>query len=495
MIEALLGLDIGTTSTKAVLFDREGREHARAASAPYRSHSPHPGWVEQDPEEIWQAVLAVIREVLAQAGETLHVLGMSMAAQSGSLQPAGKDGEPVYPLITWMDGRTEELVRRWRRDGFQEWVKPLSGWTLYPGLCLPTIAWLQQHAPETFAAAETFFSLNDFLVHRLTGLKVTNPSNAGGMQLVDIHTGAWGAELCELAGISVSRLSDLQPSGSVIGRIRPEISRMLGLPEETLLINGGHDQGCTALGLGITDPGSLLLACGTAWVFTGVTRTPDRTAIPDALDLNFHVLPDRWTMSQSLGGLGASLEWWVGQAWQGERAARFAALDRELAATSPNGSLVFLPLTGGHENPATTRAGGFVGLRLGDSRAQMARAVLESAGYELAWALEAVTGADMPVQSLSMVGGAANSPAWPSILADITAVSFRKPACDSWPALGAAVLAGLGTGLYQDVSEALGYFRKESERIKPDPEASGFYARAIGRYKAAVEQAQELPAS
>ncbi len=346
MEDAILGLDIGTTSTKAVLFAVDGAELATAERT-YPLHTPQAGWVEQDPEELWQALIHVLRTIGSEAGQQWRILALALAAQSGSLLPANQDGMPVYPIITWLDGRTEALVKRWRAAGVQEQVRPISGWHLYPGLCLPTIAWLRQHRPDVFAAAGRYFSVNDYLVHRLTGRFCTNPSNGGGMQLEDVATGAWSPELCALAGIEPDRLSPIQPAGAIVGSITPEVCRLTGLPSETVVVNGGHDQGCTALGLGVTSPGKILLGCGTAWVITGVVEAPDVSALPDSLDMNFLPTPQqasrRWTVSQSLGGLGASLEWLLRQWWQGAdagssgqalletaRKEAYAALDSEL---------------------------------------------------------------------------------------------------------------------------------------------------------------------
>ena len=499
MIKTLLGLDVGTTSTKAVLFDLAGKEVARTISPPYRNHTPHPDWVEQDPEEVWQAVLTAVRGVMTQVEGEVHVKALCMAAQSGSLLPADANGEPVYRLITWMDGRTEELVRQWRNEGIQEQVKPISGWSLYPGLCLPTIAWLRRHDPEIFAAARHYFSVNDFIAYRLTGQYCTNPSNGGGMQLVDIKTGQWSDPLCTLAGITPDKLSPLQPTGAVIGEIKPDLCNTTGLPQGTVLVNGGHDQGCTALGLGVTSPGKLLLACGTAWVVTGVTDSADMSQVPDALDLNFHPAPHRWTVSQSLGGLGASLEWWINQAWQGvnDRASRkdiFAALDIELAQTeSASDGLFFMPLTGGHDGPATTQRGGFVGVQLSHTRADMARAVMESAAFELRWALAAIEQAGMPVDKLWMVGGAAQSPHWPAILANATGRSICLPQYDNWPALGAAILAGIGVGVFESIDEGLKRFQKPAQVILPDEALRSLYDVSFASYKQHAQNVKLLP--
>jgi xylulokinase len=211
------------------------------------------------------------------------------------------------------------------------------------------------------------------------------------------------------------------------------------------------------------------------------------------LDLNFHVLPERWMVSQSLGGLGASLEWWLEQAWVGNRKERFAALSREFSQTQPNGQLFFLPLTGGHDDPATTRQGGFVGLQLSHNRAAMARAIMESAAYELRWALAVAKAAGMPVERLWMVGGAANSVHWPAILAHVTGLPIRLPAYDNWPALGAALLAGLGVGLFQSVEAGLANFQKPFSDIEPDGRLMSLYTQNFEEYQAYCSWVRQSP--
>ena len=516
MEDAILGLDIGTTSTKAVLFALSGAELATAEKA-YPLHTPQPSWAEQDPEVLWRALVDVLRATASEAGQRYRILALALAAQSGSLVPAAADGTPVYPIITWMDGRTEGLVGGWLAEGVEEQVRPVSGWHLYPGLCLPAIAWLRQHDPETFAAAGRYLSVNDFLVHRLTGRFCTNPSNGGGMQLVDIATGEWSPELCALAGIEPVQLSPIQPAGAVIGAITAEVSRLTGLPAETVVVNGGHDQGCTALGLGVTTPGKILLGCGTAWVITGVAEAPDPSgasgfhpeesegswaqALPDSLDLNFLPVPQaeptRWAMSQSLGGLGASLEWLVRQWWlgagagsggqpmpEGARKQAYAALDGELEGTRPGGDgLFFQPLTGGHSAPAGEQRGSLLGLRLDHSRADVGRAVMEGAAYELRWALEPIRSAGMPVEKMWMIGGAAQSPLWPAILAGVTGVPLSLPQYGHWPAVGAAILAGLGAGLYGTLAEAQARFERPARQVEPDRETMPIYDDCFAAYQ------------
>jgi xylulokinase len=488
MDDAILGLDIGTTSTKAVLFELAGTELA-VAEWTYRLSTPQLGWVEQNPEEVWQALIHVLRTVMDRtsvgASTWGRPLALALAAQSGSLLPARRDGTPIAPIITWLDGRTEALVQRWRAEGVQEVVRAISGWHLYPGLCLPTIAWLRENQPEIFAAAEHYFSVNDFLIHRLTGQFCTNPSNGGGMQLLDIASGAWSPELCGLGGIEAGQLSPVLPAGAVVGTITPEVSRLTGLPAETVVVNGGHDQGCMALGLGVTEPGKVLLGCGTAWVITGVTDSPDLAALPPTLDLNFHPVPGRWTISQSLGGLGASLEWLLRQCWPGaDRADAYAVLDAEMAQTRAGGDgLFFQPLTGGHRAPAGDQRGGLWGLRLDHSRADLARAVMEGAAYELRWALEPIRQAGLPVERMWMIGGAASSPLWPAIVADVTGVPLSLPQGKHWPAVGAAIVAGVGIGAFETLAAGQACFRGPARQIEPDQARMSVYDERFTAYQ------------
>jgi xylulokinase len=481
MPDALFGLDIGTSSTKAVLFDIDGNELVRAESDPYPFETPSPGWVEQDPERIWEAVEGVVRRIVGAKSPQVNIQAICMAVQSGSLLAADASGRPVTPLITWLDGRTKGLVQKWKQDQIETKVRRLSGWSLYPGLPLPTIAWLKDHEPEVFKAAAYFFSLNDFLTYRLTGERITNPSNAGGMQLVDIHHPQWQAELCQLAGVSTHQLSQIQPSGTLIGPIFDQLSEEWGLPKGIPLINGGHDQACTALGLGLLEPGKMLLACGTAWVYSSPALDPNPDKLPKVLDMNYHAVPEAWIVSQSLGGMGASLSWWMDQTGSGSRDERFKDLTEALTRTEPNQELFFMPLTGGYDGPATIRSGGFVGLGLNHTWGDMGRAIMESPGYELRWALDRWDQAEM-IKSLWMVGGAANNPLWPEILAGITGIPIQVPAYDNWPALGAAILGGIGNGVYPDAQTGAEIFQRSSRTIQPDQSQQAVYASSFERY-------------
>jgi xylulokinase len=193
--------------------------------------------------------------------------------------------------------------------------------------------------------------------------------------------------------------------------------------------------------------------------------------------------------------LGASLEWWANQAWQGIAEPRsrndiYANLDDEVGQTEPGGAgLYFLPLTGGHDNPATTQRGGFVGLQLSHGRANMARAIMESAAYELRWALADIQEAGLPVDKLWMVGGATSSSYWPTILANTTGIPIYLPHYDNWPALGAAVIAGMGAGLFDSIEDGLKRFEKPTFPVEPNEIIRQLYDRGFDTYRKQVGNA------
>jgi len=490
MQNSLLGLDIGTTATKAVLFDLDGTELVTAEQN-YPLSTPQAGWAEQDPEAVWQAVISVLQEVVSKAGHERKILALALAAQSGSLIPAKADGTPVYPMITWLDSRTEALVKEWQAEGIEKTVRQVSGWLLHPGLPFPNIAWLRHFRPDTFAEVERFLGVLDFLNHRLTGKFCADLSSAAEMQLVDVSTAQWSPQLCDLVGITPDHLADLKPAGTIVGNIRAEVGSLTGLSTETLVVNGGHDQCCTALAMGMMSPGKIMLATGTAWVITGVVETPSVDTIPPNMDLNFYVVPQRWTISQLMGGFGASVEWCLNQFWQSvdpndqlSRPELYAHFNEALAQSKSGcNDLLFLPLGGSNLLPDGKSRGGFVGLRLDHTRADMSRAILEGVAFELRWTLVSIRQAGLPVEHLWVAGGATQSPVWPQILADVSGVPISLTHYAQWPALGAAILAGIGAGIFDTLETGISRFQKSPQQIMPDATQRKIYNESFAKYQ------------
>ena len=488
-----LGLDVGTSAAKAALYDGAGREVA-VAQRGYRLQTPAPGFVEQDPEQVWEAILSVIGRVVRQAGGGDDVCALSVASQSGSVIPATAAGEPLHPMITWLDTRARELVAEWRADGLEEEVWRTSGWHLNPGFPLPIVAWLRRHRPRLFARVGRFMGLNDFVIHRLSGQVATDLSSGSEMLFVDLESGEWSDRLCRLAGIDPGMLPALRLSGAPVAPVTPAVREATGLPRETLVVTGGHDQCCTALAMGITEPGQVLLASGTAWVLVAVAGAPDVASIPSQMDLSYHVVPRRWTVSQLLGGFGAALAWWLEAAWQasdgapGEDGGRLYALMERALEEGPAGGqqLFFFPPGAGAQLPERLEGGGFVGLQLSHSRNEMTRALLEGAAYEVRWALEKLGEKEMAVDGVWMAGGATRSVAWRQIVADVTGAPLGLAEEANWPARGAAMLAAAGWGLPATQVEQMA--RRPVQKVRPDPEKRRRYDEGFAAYRGLLQQ-------
>lgn len=483
MQPTILGLDVGTTAAKAVLFDLNGNELA-LSDRTYPLITPQPGWAELEPQGIWQAVQEVIAEVTSQQPQDSHISAVGLSTQGGTLIPADEAGNPVYNAITWLDQRAEPIVSAWRSQDLHRWIRERSGWSPQAGLPLASLCALRAQQPEIFSKIEAVFSVNDFLNHLLTGVRCTNLSMAGEMLLVNIKSGLYDLDLLELAGIQPGMLSPIQPSDAACAYIKPDLCQRLGLPSATPLINGGQDHACEALALGMTEPGATLLACGTAWVINTVTDKPEVDIFPPEMALNAHVIPDRWIVSQYLGSFGAGFKWWHDQFWNVKTPGKdpFTDIDTALATNYKKGTdIIYFPVSGTPRSGLSV--GGFWGLRLDHTREDMGRAVLESAAFELGLALEKLTELGRQTDELWMVGGAAHSSIWPQILADANQIPILLTQYHHGPALGAALLAGSAQGLLDNFPVWI-----LSTRIDPEPNKAAKYHDKRNAYLALLDK-------
>ncbi len=487
MADLLLGLDVGTTATKAVLFDVRGTVVA-TASRGYGLITPQPGWVEQDPEELWRAVVETVRSVREQCGAGDRILALSQSSQGGTTIPVDAEGCPTHYAISWMDGRAEAEANRVRTRWGEEFIYTLTGWPLLSSLPLQHIAWFRHNCPAEFARTRHFLFVNDFIGLRLTGQLCMNPSDASITQLVNIAAGDWDERLLDTAGIERGQLSPVHASGYVMGRLTHAASEATGLPEDTLVVNGAHDQYCAAVGTAVTRPSRMLLSCGTAWVILAVPKSLD-VGLKSGMGISCHAVVGRWGGIRSLGAVGTSLEWLLDHVWGGKDAGEkrpelYHEINQGVAATSPGADgLLFFPLAGGHGSGYGLARGGFLGLSLTHSRHHMARAVMEGTTFELRWAIEEMQAKGVKVTEVTMAGGAARSPVWPQIVADITGVPVTLPAVREAASRGAAILAGVGAGLFADAEAGFTAFKREETRLEPATQNRALYDELFTRYR------------
>ncbi len=489
MQDVVLGIDIGTSAVKILAFDLSGREVA-SAGLPYPLLTPQPGWVEQDSEVVWQALTQALKAIVDRtAGH--RILGLAIAAQAGSIIAADLAGDPVYPMITWLDTRCQELTRQWGADGTAATIRRLSGWHPFAGLPLPSIAWLRHNRPDVHAAAKRFLGPADFFIHRLTGAFATDLSAASEILLLDIQTGLWNEELCAIGGVDSARQSEVGWAGRQVGVITAEVAALTGLPAGTPVIAGGNDQPCAGLGMGMTAPGKVMLSTGTAWVLMSVVDATTTDGVPEWVNLYFHAVPGQRLGGQLVGGFGATIDWWLRQSFASpadpdlqDLSPLYPALNAAVEASPPGGNgLLFLSMNGPSQIPGARPGGGFAGLELAHTRADMSRAILEGCAFEVRWALDELRAAGVLVEELWLAGGATRSPVWPQILADVCGVPVQVAGDVDWAALGAAALAGWGVGAFPDLDTAIARLQPEHRCVEPDASLSERYAGLLAQYQ------------
>ena len=487
-MDLLIGLDVGTTGTKAIAFDLEGHVVA-SATRQYGLLTPESGWVEQNPLELWDAVATTLRAVAGQIDPGDRVIALTQSSQGGTTIPVDANFQPTYNAISWMDGRGEVEQAYIGATFGAERLYRVTGWKLMPALPLVHLLWLRKNRPEAFERTRWVTFVNDYIGWHLTGTLGMNPADASITQFFDIARADWDEELLGLAGIRRDQVSPVIPSGEVLGRLTAEAAEATDLPAGTLVGVGAHDQYCAAVGAGATRAGSTLLSCGTAWVILAMPPSLE-VGLASKMGISCHAVKGRWGGLYSLGAVGTSMEWLAENVWGGCERGRpreelFAEINDAVARSDPGaGGLLFFPPAGGHGEIYGVGRGGFVNLTLPHTRDDMARAVMEAVAFELRWAIEEIGRAGVSVSVLKMVGGASRSPVWPQIVADVTCLPVALPAISQAASWGAAILAGVAAGVYPDPEAGLAALPRAERRLEPSSDCADTYARSFEQFRA-----------
>jgi xylulokinase len=450
---SVMGIDLGTSSIKTVLIGADGRLLALAARE-YPVDTPRPGWAEQDPETWLEAATETMSEALIRAQiAPEEVLGIGLSGQMHGTVCLGRRGDPLRPAIIWADQRSREQVARVYSELGAERLGAWTGNPLATGFMLASWLWLRDEMPEVVRATAHLLLPKDYLRYRLTGQLGCEPSDGSSTLLFDAAGRGWSAPLLEALGIDPALLPPIRESAEVAGSLRPEIAALTGLREGTPVVFGGSDQALQALGHGVVDPGVVSCTIGTG----GQIFAPARAPVYDPelrLHLFCHAMPERWHLMAAILAAGLSLRWLRDNVLEGWSYAALA----DAAVQVPPGSerLFFLPYLAGERTPHMDpqASGAFIGLTLRHNREHMTRAVMEGVVFALRQGLELMTKLGVPVERVVASGGAVAHRLWLQLQADIFNRPIYRTATIEAAAVGAALLAGVGTGLYPDVLEA-----------------------------------------
>ncbi|MEE3919822.1 gluconokinase [Micromonospora sp. BRA006-A] len=433
----VVGVDIGTTSSKAVAFDTTGRQLA-SHSIGYPLEEPNPGWAEQDLDLIYQAVLGVIRAVVDEL--RVPVAGLSFSTAMHSLIGLDADGTPLTPSITWADSRASAQAERLRAAPRLA-LHRRTGTPVHPMAPLPELVWFAEQEPKLHERVAHWVGIKDLVLRRLADALVTDHSVASATGLMDIHRLAWDTEALRIAGITEEQLPQLVPTTHVLPGLTAEAARATGLPADTPLVVGAGDGPLANLGLGAVRPGVVACSIGTSGAMRVMVERPGVDPLGGVFC--YALTEDRWVVGGAINNGGIVLQW-ANDALAPELGEHAEEELLDLAATAPVGSggLIMLPYLLSERAPhwRALPRGAYVGLTHGHGRPHLVRAALEGVCQQLALVLASVRAAGNEVREVRASGGFARSALWRQILADALGMPVRFPAGHEGSGFGAALL-------------------------------------------------------
>jgi gluconokinase len=470
----VLGVDVGTTSTKVVAFDPAGTEVASAGHG-YPLDEPHPGYAVQDPDAILAAVRESVRDVVTEVGAE-RVAGLSFSAAMHGLVGLGGDLELLTPLVTWADTRARGQAERLRAGSGGLSLHRRTGTPLHPMSPLPKLVWYAEQEPALYERAQHWMGIKEYVVLRLCGELVMDHSMASASGLMELAELDWDEEALALAGLLPERLPSLVATRTVV-RLRPEVARDLGLGTDTPVVVGAGDGPLANLGLGAVHPGVAACSIGTSGALRVVVDQP--AVDPLGRVFCYALTEDRWVVGGAINNGGVVIEW-AGDALAPDLGEDSADELIELAARAPVGSggLLMLPYLLSERAPhwSALPRGAYIGLTRGHGREHLVRAALEGVGQQLSLVLASLRSAGLAVEQVRATGGFTRSDFVRQLLADVLGMPIHLPAGHEGSSFGAALLGMEALGMVDSIDVAADLVQIDEE-VRPHPAAAATYAQ------------------
>ncbi len=480
--DLVLGLDVSTSGTKALLIDRGGAVVGSAAAS-YDFETSRPLWAEQDPSLWWDAVRQTIARVLHDTGvDAGDIAAVGPAGQMHGLVLLDDQGEPVRPAILWNDGRTIAECDAIRRIVGRERFISITGNEPLTSFTAGKLLWVRDHEPEAWSRARHLLLPKDYVRYKLSGELAVDVSDGAGTVLFDLRARTWSADVVEALGLDAAMLPRTVEGPEVVGLVTSDAAAATGLRAGIPVVGGAGDQAGNAIGVGAVAPGVGAMSVGTSGVVFVPTAAP--AIEPDGLLAAFcHAVPGTWHLMGVTMSAAGSLKWLRDELAPDKTWDELTALAEPIAPGSEG--LVFLPYLTGERTPYPDplARGAFVGLTLRHGLGHMVRAVLEGVAFGLRDVFELVNAtAPDPLRELRASGGGTKSAVWTQIIADVLGVPISLTRTAEGVATGAGILAAVAGGWYPSVAEACHVMVEVTDTIKPGSQA-GAYERAYVVYR------------
>ncbi len=494
----LLGIDNGTTTTKATLFDGEGNEIAVASSREVKTSHPEPGWAEQDMEEIWQATISAVHNCIDKSGiDSAKIAGVSLSGHGGGVWLLDKEGKPVRPAIIWLDGRSGSYIERWSEKGLLSEFYDFSGWNLFAGIGPVTIfPWLIDHEPESLKKAFVNLTSKDWVKYCLTGELSTDPSMAS-VALIDFKSQDYSEDLLKLAGIYEYRhlLPSIVPAWQIAGKVTGEAAELTGLKEGTPVSGGAFDGACSTLGSGCYNPGDACSNIATAGVHVVLASEP--VLDPERIySLMCHAVPGVFYKTSMTMVAAGNLDWFEREFCEVERieaskrgTSVYEVINEEIEKISVgSGGVIYLPYLQGERAPFVKPEARGVFFGLGDwhTRAHLMRAVFEGVALSTRHNVEAMTKGER-LETLYVSGGGSKNPLWCQMITDCIGSNVNVPAGADAGSRGAAINAGVAVGVFKDHADAVNRMVNIERKHEPDKGKLKLYDSLYGIYRHLID--------
>ena len=449
-------------------------------SREYPLEFPQPGWSQQAPEDWKKAVLEGLQALTADFDKR-QIAGIGAGGQMHGLVILDRDDNVIRPAILWNDGRTAEQVDYLNNVIGKEKLSACTANIAFAGFTAPKLLWLRQHEPENFAKIHKIMLPKDYVNYILTGVHCTDFSDASGMLLLDVEHKCWSSEMLDICGVTESQMPKLFESYQVVGTLKPEIAKLLGFPETVKVCAGAGDNAAAAVGTGVVGEGGCNISLGTSgtiFISSGKFGVDPNNALHAFAhaDGGYHLMGCMLS--------AASCNKWLMDDIYGTKdyAAEQAPITEDKLG---NNHVYFLPYLMGERSPIndTDARGVFVGMTMDTSRADLTQAVLEGVSFAIRDSFEIARSLGIDIQSSMLCGGGAKSPLWRKILANVLNLKLTVPASEQGPGMGGAMLAMVGCGEYESVSQVCQKLVTVADTIRPDPAIAARYEERYQQFK------------
>lgn len=480
----LLGIDISTTGAKALLVDGGGRVLSSATS-PLALSTPHPLWSEQDPDDWWTGIRESISQALVAAGVSgSEIAAIGMTGQMHGLVLLDEQGHVLRPAILWNDQRTGDQCDEIRSILGKKRLIQITGNDALTGFTAPKILWVQQHEPEVWARSRHILLPKDYIRYKLTGEFAADRAGGSGTILFDLKSRTWSDEVLSALNIPAGMLPPTFEGPEITGHISEKAASETGLTAGTPVVGGGGDQAAQAVGVGAVQPGLVALTLGTSGVVFATTEAP--LVEPEGrLHAFCHAVPGRWNFMGVMLSAAGSLQWYRDTLAPG---VAFDDLVAEASTVSAGSDgLLFLPYLTGERTPYPDplARGAWVGLTVRHKRAHITRSVLEGVAFGIKDSFSLIQASGLgAIDQVRISGGGAKSALWRQIMADVLGVELVRVNTTEGAAFGAALLAGVGAGMYPSVPAACEATIQITGRTTPNRAVSEVYKDYYDRYRA-----------